>query len=113
MEPCKSEAVGESENHWHPRAPAEVVRVLFDKRHADMTAVSLPRPASQGSADYAFAGSAHNSDRTHFEPLADLCVRGEVRIYIDRVFTLEEVPAALARVGEGRALGKVVVTLQT
>ena len=49
----------------------------------------------------------------HFEPLADLCVRGEVRIYIDQVFTLEEVPAALARVGEGRALGKVVVTLET
>jgi len=49
----------------------------------------------------------------HFEPLADLCVRGEVRIYIDQVFTLEEVPAALARGGEGRALGKVVVTLET
>ena len=49
----------------------------------------------------------------YFEPLADLCVRGEVRIYIDQVFTLDEVPAALARVGEGRALGKVVVTLET
>lgn len=29
---------------------------------------------------------------------------------IDRTFTLDEVPAALAHVGEGRALGKVVVT---
>ncbi len=48
---------------------------------------------------------------THFEPLADLCVNGEVRIHIDRIFELEEVPAALARVGEGRALGKVVVGL--
>ena len=46
----------------------------------------------------------------HFEPLADLCVAGEVRIHIDRTFTLDEVPAALAHVGEGRALGKVVVT---
>ena len=46
----------------------------------------------------------------HFEPLADLCVTGEVRIHIDRAFALDEVPAALARVGEGRALGKVVVT---
>ena len=45
----------------------------------------------------------------HFEPLADLCVTGEVRIHIDRTFTLDEVPAALAHVGEGRALGKVVV----
>jgi NADPH:quinone reductase-like Zn-dependent oxidoreductase len=45
----------------------------------------------------------------HFEPLAALCVTGDVRIHIDRVFTLDDVPAALARVGEGRALGKVVV----
>jgi NADPH:quinone reductase-like Zn-dependent oxidoreductase len=46
---------------------------------------------------------------THFGPLADLCVAGEISIHIDRTFTLDEVPAALARVGEGRALGKVVV----
>ena len=45
----------------------------------------------------------------HFEPLAALCAAGEVRIHIDRTFTLDEVPAALAHVGEGRALGKVVV----
>jgi len=45
----------------------------------------------------------------HFESLAALCVTGEVRIHIDRTFALDEVPAALARVGEGRALGKVVV----
>jgi NADPH:quinone reductase-like Zn-dependent oxidoreductase len=32
-----------------------------------------------------------------------------VRIHIDRTFTLDEVPDALAHVGEGRALGKVVV----
>ena len=46
-----------------------------------------------------------------FEPLASLCVAGEVSIHIDRTFTLDEVPAALAHVGEGRALGKVVVTV--
>jgi NADPH:quinone reductase-like Zn-dependent oxidoreductase len=45
----------------------------------------------------------------HFAPLTDLCVAGEVRIHIDRTFTLDETPEALARVGEGRALGKVVV----
>ena len=45
----------------------------------------------------------------HFEPLADLCVTGEVTIHIDRTFALDEVPAALAHVGDGRALGKVVV----
>ena len=47
----------------------------------------------------------------HFEPLADLCVAGDIRTHIDRSFALDEVPAALARVGEGRALGKVVVVL--
>ena len=45
----------------------------------------------------------------HFEPLADLCVAGDIRTHIDRSFALDEVPAALAHVGEGRALGKVVV----
>ena len=47
----------------------------------------------------------------HFTPLADLCVAGDVSIHIDRTFALDEVPAALARVGEGRALGKVVVEM--
>ncbi|WP_345215663.1 NAD(P)-dependent alcohol dehydrogenase [Georgenia halophila] len=45
----------------------------------------------------------------HFQPLADKCVAGEVSIRIDRTFTLDEVPEALAYVGEGNALGKVVV----
>jgi NADPH:quinone reductase-like Zn-dependent oxidoreductase len=45
----------------------------------------------------------------HFEPLADLCASGAVRIHIDRTFALDEVAAALAHVGEGHALGKVVV----
>lgn len=47
---------------------------------------------------------------SHFGPLADLCVSGDVRIHIDRTYALEDVAAALARVGEGRALGKVVVS---
>jgi len=46
---------------------------------------------------------------THFEPVADLCVAGDLAIHIDRTFTLDEVPEALAHVGEGRARGKVVV----
>jgi NADPH:quinone reductase-like Zn-dependent oxidoreductase len=45
----------------------------------------------------------------HFEPLARLCSAGEIGIHIHRTYPLEEVPAALAEVGEGRALGKVVV----
>lgn len=45
----------------------------------------------------------------HFQPLAELCADGEVAIPIDRTFSLEEVPAALAYVGDGQALGKVVI----
>jgi NADPH:quinone reductase-like Zn-dependent oxidoreductase len=46
----------------------------------------------------------------HFEPLAELCVAGNVSIHIDRTIGLDDVPEALAHVGEGHALGKVVVT---
>ena len=47
----------------------------------------------------------------HFAPVADLCAAGDLAVHIDRTFTLDEVPAALAHVGEGHALGKVVVTV--
>ena len=46
----------------------------------------------------------------HFEPLADLCAAGEIDIHLDRTFGLDEVPAALALVGEGAARGKVMIT---
>lgn len=45
----------------------------------------------------------------HFGPLLDRCASGEVGIHVDREFALEETAEALAYVGEGRALGKVVV----
>ena len=48
----------------------------------------------------------------HFQPMADLCISGDIRIHIDRTFGLEGVPEALAHVGEGRALGKVVVEVR-
>lgn len=46
-----------------------------------------------------------------FGPLADLCLAGEIGVHIDRTFGLDDVAAALAHVGEGRALGKVVVEI--
>jgi NADPH:quinone reductase-like Zn-dependent oxidoreductase len=46
----------------------------------------------------------------HFEPLTQLCVAGDVSIHIDRTVGLDQVPEALAYVGKGHALGKVVVT---
>ncbi len=48
----------------------------------------------------------------HFQPLTEMCVAGDVSIHIDRTFRLDEVPEALAYVGEGHSLGKVVVTPQ-
>jgi NADPH:quinone reductase-like Zn-dependent oxidoreductase len=46
-----------------------------------------------------------------FTQLADLCVAGDVAIHVDRTFGLDDVAGALAHVGEGRALGKVVVEI--
>lgn len=45
----------------------------------------------------------------HFEPLAQRCAAGEVQIHVDRTFALDDTAEALAHVGEGRSLGKVVV----
>ena len=45
----------------------------------------------------------------HFEPVAGLCATQRIAICIDATFGLDEVPAALAHVGQGRALGKVVI----
>ena len=45
----------------------------------------------------------------HFGPLAERCATGEISIRVERTFSLEEVPAALAHVGAGLALGRVVV----
>jgi NADPH:quinone reductase-like Zn-dependent oxidoreductase len=48
----------------------------------------------------------------HFASVAEQCANGSVDVRIDRVFGLEDVPAALAWHGEGRALGKVVVAVR-
>lgn len=45
----------------------------------------------------------------HFGPLGRLCADGEIATRIDRVCGLDEVPDAIADVGAGRVLGKVVV----
>jgi NADPH:quinone reductase-like Zn-dependent oxidoreductase len=46
----------------------------------------------------------------YFEPVAERCRAGDVGIHIDRTFPLAQTRQALAYLGEGRALGKVVVT---
>ena len=45
-----------------------------------------------------------------FSPLAQRILDGEVRVHVDQVLPLERVPEALTLVGEGRALGKIVIT---
>lgn len=49
----------------------------------------------------------------HFASVADKCASGEITVRIDRVFGLDEVPAALTWHGESRALGKVVVAVRS
>ena len=44
-----------------------------------------------------------------FEPLADMCVDGEVAVCVDRTFGLDEVAAALRYVADGRSIGKTVI----
>jgi NADPH:quinone reductase-like Zn-dependent oxidoreductase len=56
-------------------------------------------------------GSSFVSGPAHFQPVADLCAAGDLDIHIDRTFTLDQVPEALAHVGQGHALGKVVVSV--
>jgi NADPH:quinone reductase-like Zn-dependent oxidoreductase len=46
---------------------------------------------------------------SHFEPLGRLCVEGRVAVHVERTYRLDQVAEALAHVGAGRALGKVVV----
>ena len=67
----------------------------------------LDRRSSHRPAD---GRARRQGGAAHFEPLADLCVTGDVAIHIDRTFELDDIREALAHVGEGRALGKVVVT---
>ncbi|MBI3460799.1 zinc-binding dehydrogenase, partial [Candidatus Acetothermia bacterium] len=45
--------------------------------------------------------------------MAELCEAGKVVPVIDRRYPLSEVPEALRYLGEGRAKGKVVITLES
>lgn len=44
--------------------------------------------------------------------ITELCENGEVVPMIDRLYSLNEVPEAMRYIGEGRAKGKVVITLE-
>jgi NADPH:quinone reductase-like Zn-dependent oxidoreductase len=79
------------------------------------TVRSLLRVATMGTALGALTGRrlgilVVRPGPASFGPVAERCVAGDVRIHVDRTYALEEIPQALEAVGEGRALGKVVVT---
>ncbi|MFC8192310.1 NAD(P)-dependent alcohol dehydrogenase [Cellulomonas sp. NPDC057328] len=46
-----------------------------------------------------------------FGPVGARCAEGELTVHVERTYGLEDAPAALARVGAGAALGKLVVVL--
>lgn len=46
-----------------------------------------------------------------FGPLGERCADGEIDIHVDRTFALDDVADALRHVGEGRALGKIVIEI--
>jgi NADPH:quinone reductase-like Zn-dependent oxidoreductase len=78
---------------------------------------SLLRVLTVGAAAARLTGRRMGVLAVHMGPasftqLADLCVAGDVAIHVDRTFALDDVAAALAHVGEGRALGKVVVAIR-
>jgi NADPH:quinone reductase-like Zn-dependent oxidoreductase len=52
---------------------------------------------------------AVRSGPEHFTPVADRVVAGDLTVHIDRTYSLDRVPEALSHVGEGHALGKVVI----
>jgi NADPH:quinone reductase-like Zn-dependent oxidoreductase len=51
-------------------------------------------------------------NRKDLVSITELCEAGKVTPMIDRIYPLSEVPEALRHLGEGRALGKLVITLE-
>jgi len=50
-------------------------------------------------------------NRKDLEAITELCEAGKVRLMIDKRYPLSEVPEALQYLGEGRAKGKIVITM--
>lgn len=78
------------------------------------TARSLLRAVTVGSLLGAASGRSIGmlvvrEGPEHFAAMTARVLAGEVRVRVDRTFGLDEVPEALARVGAGHAIGKVVV----
>ena len=51
-------------------------------------------------------------NRQDLEFITELCVRGKIIVPIDKRYPLSKVPEALQYLGEGRAKGKIVITVE-
>jgi NADPH:quinone reductase-like Zn-dependent oxidoreductase len=78
---------------------------------ATLFQILLLGPFMQRSAGRQVRLLAVQPNRKDLEHIAALCESREITIAIDRRFSLNEVPQALRYLGEGRAKGKVVVTV--
>ena len=79
---------------------------------ATLLQVLLLGPWIQRTKDKKLRILAVRPNREDLAYLAELCAAGKLVPIIDRRYPLHEVPAALQYLGEGRAKGKVVITLE-
>src|SRR5215211_438980 len=95
-----------SEDFTRPDEPYDLILDLVAHR----SAFACRRALAPRGRYSCVGGPVVPQGPTHFTPLTDLGVAGDIGIHIDRTFGLDEVPEALRYVGEGFAHGKVVVT---
>jgi NADPH:quinone reductase-like Zn-dependent oxidoreductase len=53
----------------------------------------------------------HNPCRENLEKLKELFEEGKIKSVIDQTYSLKEIPTALQRLGEGGALGKLIIRI--
>ena len=68
-------------------------------------------PGFLGGGKNKFAFVACNNNTKDLDQIGKLVVEGKVKPVIDEVFRFEDVPAAFAKLREGRTKGKIVITV--
>ena len=92
---------------------ATVVTVASAGVRAGTAASRDDRGSPAGSLIAGWECLPSRTDRRSSSRWRTCASRGEVSIHIDRTFGLDDVPEALAYVGEGRSLGKSVVIVNS
>ncbi len=88
-------------------APGGRYRVVGGHTRSLLSAATLGRLLSIGPRSLGVLLVRPNRD--DLARLGEMAASGELRTSIDRTYELEDLPEAMARLGEGRALGKLVV----